>query len=269
MSRSYGGAHLQTSRQLEVFEPAINGRDADRTQTHVVNLPGVKDQGSWPVCSAVVAVTLYEQLLLRERNWPWHSVEMGWAWTYLMGLRKLSKDDAHLLNEQLLSGVPLSVAIEALAEHGVIATGSGLPINDPAALQRELAKRRITPVTRLEFPLRTLKILPTVTAIYDAVQAQYAVGFAFAVDATVDEWMQDPAAQNASDNVLRTPPAGAPRLATHSAVITGVNMSARMVTVLNSFGRDFGVFGFFFITFQTLLRPDFANLDFHVLTRAG
>lgn len=268
MSRSYGSAQLKDPPYLSVFTPEILLAQERRTKALVKNLPAVKDQGSWPVCSAVVAVTLYEQLLLRESAWPSGASEMGWAWTYLEGRRRLL-EQGQTVNAQLLTGVPLSVSLDALAESGVIAGSVGLRINDPEALRSDLNERHMTPYTRLEFPLRTLKVLPTATAIYDAIQAQYAVGFGFAVDEVVDRWLQDSEAQNASDNILQTPPAGAPRLATHAAVITGIDMNERMVTVMNSFGRDFGLFGFFFITFQALLRPDFANLEFYIITRTG
>lgn len=308
MARSYGASHLITSEFSEfpigVFAPAVFpergkrklrllGRsaaeqgvaDVSRGTAIVKNLPAVKDQGELPVCSAVVSLTLYEQLLLREglmalptaQGFLFKSpVELGWAWVYLSGRRLLETKAAaqpHFGNhaqvrEQLLSGLPLRLALQGLIEGGILTASDGLYLNDPMRLQEQLAELQHSPRGMLVAPLRVLSVLPTVEALYDVVSSQYAVGFAFAIDPTIDAWMHSASAQEETEYELPAPPEGSPRLATHAAVITAVDVKARKVTVQNSFGSTFGIMGFFFVPFGLLLRSDFSGLQFFVLLRA-
>jgi hypothetical protein len=263
--RRYGAAH---ARQLpfDTFAPRTGRGEA---LARVESLPAVKNQGSLPVCSAVVALSMYQQLLLLHGYSPNGSrsaaPELGWAWIYL---RARASAQGVPVNAQLLSGVPLDEALRALVLHGVL-TEAGFFLYDPAALQEQLEQLSYTPRGRLLCPLRVLSVLPTEEALAAALRGQAAVGFAFAIDTLVDAWMHDAAAQQDTAFELPAPAQGSPRLATHAALITALDATARRVTVQNSFGPDFGLMGFFFVPLSLLLRADFSGLQFYILTRAG
>ena len=294
MARSYGASHPTIEFPVGVFTPAVVAERGSsglggvqetscREMAMVRNLPAVKDQGELPVCSAVVSLTLYEQLLLREgltalpsdRGFTFKApVELGWGWLYLSGRRILEDRDALLLGqgqvqEQLLSGLPLRLALQGLIERGVLTASDGLYLNDPVRLQAQLAELQHTPRGMLATPLRVLSVLPTIEALYDVVSSQYAIGFAFAIDSVIDAWMHSASAQEETGYELPAPQEGSPRLATHAAVITAIDVKAQRATVQNSFGSTFGIMGFFFAPFGLLLRSDFSGLQFFVLVRAA
>jgi hypothetical protein len=224
---------------------------------------------------------MYQQLLIREdlaaspagkKAFRSQNLEQSWAWIYLQAqdlARKASSTSQGLGVVQLLPGVPFLLALLALQDRGLLVTDLSLPLREPQALERELHALGYTPRGHLAVPLRVLSVLPTPSALFDTLAAQYTIGFSFAIDATVDRWMHDAAAQQRSAFVLPAPPAGSPRLATHAAVITALDMEAQEVTVQNSFGPSFGIMGFFYIPLTLLLRPDFTELRFHILVRSG
>ena len=282
MSRSYGAITFASGSVHSVFAPHTLPASAPRTVAMVNDLPAVKDQGSLPVCSAVVAVTMYEQLLLRENLGsapqlpslsqppPRGRRELGWAWVYISGRRLLQAGAGSAIHEQLLAGLPLAVALDALIKDGVLADETeGLLHNNPIELERQLQQLSYTPRGVLATPLRILAVIPTADAIYEALRAQYVVGFALAVDCLIDAWMHSKEKQEESGAELPSPLAGSPRLATHAAAITAIDMGLQRVTVQNSFGSGFGIMGFFFIPLRLLLRPEFSNLQFFILLRAG
>jgi len=240
----------------------------------VNNLPVVKDQADMPVCAALVALTMYEQLLLREnlhKQLGFRGTELGWAWIYLSGRELVTKDAESVIEEQLLTGLPLVVALDALVEKGVLVGGlhGNLHINNPMVMAEELERLTYTPTGQLAVPVRYLAVLPTIEALCAAVESQYVIGFAFGIDENIDRWMHSKYLQQATSFQLPDPQSGAPRLATHAAIITAVDSKLMRVTVQNSFGIKFGTMGFFFISLHLLLRPKFSNLEFYVLTRAG
>ncbi len=81
--------------------------------------------------------------------------------------------------------------------------------------------------------------------------------------------MLSQALQMESGFVCPSPVLGAPRLATHAAVIVGVDLERQRVTVQNSFGLSFGLDGFFYIPFMLLLDEAFSGLRFYILLRAS
>ena len=298
MSYSYGAAGLRSGFPFDLFDPKVLGHghcgrhlgtDDNANDgaygipavAMVRDLPAVKFQGPWPVCSAVAALTMYEQLLLREGHIPalhpvhadlsFPSVEYGWAWIYHSGRSKMAKHgskETHAVNEQLLGGLPLAVALQALCERGVLTNEDGFPLFNPTDLQKALDAAPYSPLGRLATPLRLLTVMPSADSIYEVLSAQYAIGFVFAVDAEIDKWMHDIEAQRRSLFELPPPAAGSPRLATHAAVVTAMNRTTMLLTIQNSFGVDFGEMGFFYMSVPLFLQNDFTGLQFHVLVRA-
>ncbi len=277
MERSYGALGLRNSPFLSIFTPIIfprvPGETPHRMLAVVQDLPRVKDQGDMPVCAAVAALTLYEQLLLREnlrRTSSRPAGELGWAWTYLSGRAAMEQAaGVSVAEEQLLAGLPLEAALQALVDRGVLWDEAGFCRSDPFALEEQLRQLAASPRTFLAVPLRVLALTPTAESLYDAVAAQHSIAFAFAVTPVTDEWMRSPLEQSETGYELPSPLAGSVRLATHAAVITAVDLGRERVTVQNSFGEAFGTMGFFFILFRDLFQPEFAGLRFFVLLRAG
>ena len=274
MSRSYGALSILSARPLNIFTPDVGACASSRAISIVMNLPVVKDQGDLPVCPALVALTMYEQLLLRENMHSLFGVkggEMGWAWIYLSGREIVTQDRNFVVEDQLLTGLPLVIALDALINRGVLigSQSNNLHINDPVRLQKHIHKLNYTPMGTLAVPLRYLAVLPTSEALHDVILSQYVIGFVFGIDANIDRWMHSKELQEATSFQLPDPPSGAPRLATHAAVITAIDMQLMRATVQNSFGLSFGTMGFFFVSLHLLLRPNFSNLEFYVLTRAG
>lgn len=274
MSRSYGALSVLNTRPLSVFTPDIGANALRCSISTVKSLPVVKDQGSLPVCAALVALTMYEQLLLREnlRNQLGvKETELGWAWIYLSGRALVLHDQNSIVEDQLLTGLPLVIALDALIHRGVL-VGNQIDrfhINDPVRLEKHLKHLNYTPIGKLVVPLRYLAVLPTVEALRDVIISQYVVGFVFGIDANIDRWMHSKELQEATSFQLPEPLSGAPRLATHAAVITAIDMQLMRATVQNSFGLNFGTLGFFFVSLHLLLRPNFSNLEFYILVRAG
>ena len=273
MTRSYGALSLLNNRPLDVFTPRI-GVSTDMCSVSMVsNLPVVKDQGDLPVCAAVVALTLYEQLLLREniQSQTVGGTELGWAWIYLSGRDVASQDRNSVVEDQLLTGLTLVAALDALVSRGVLVDNRAdlLYINDPVQLSQKLSELNYTPIGQLAVPLRYLAVLPTAEALHDVILSQYAIGFVFGIDVVIDRWMHSKELQQATSFEIPEPPSGSPRLATHAAVITAIDIKLMRATVQNSFGSGFGTLGFFFIPLRLILRPNFSNLEFYVLVRAG
>lgn len=285
MSFSYGAAGLRSGFPFDLFDPKVlggEGHSGAPVVAMVRDLPAVKYQGPWPVCSAVTALTMYEQLLLREGHVPalhpavsddlsFAPVKYGWAWIYHSGRSKMEKhrnQETHEVREQLLGGLPLAVALQGLCERGVLTNEDNLPLFDPGELQKALDTASYSPLGRLATPLRLLTVMPDIDAIYAVLAAQYVVGFAFAIDAEIDRWMHDIDAQRRSAFVLPSPTDGSPRLATHAAVVTALDRSTMLLTVQNSFGKSFGDVGFFYMSVPLFFQNDFTGLQFHVLVRA-
>lgn len=272
MKRSYGALSLLNARPLDIFTPDVRRAKPLREISMIQNLPAVKDQGEMPVCTAVAALTMYEQLLLRENLHGYsktHRGELGWAWIYLGGINMIEQDNAATVHEQLLTGLPFVTALQALIARGVVTSSPDLFINDPAKLAKQLQSLDYTPWGRLAVPLRMLAVLPTIEALYDVIQAQYAIGFVFAIDSTIDHWMHNKELQVATEYELPHPSDGSPRLATHAAIVTAIDLNLRRATIQNSFGSQFGTMGFFFVSLPLLLKPQFSNLEYYVLVRAG
>lgn len=272
MKRHYGAVQLVDPLPTSMITIEVDD-NSGRTVARLANLPGVKDQGTDPVCSAVVATTLYEQLLLRDGLHTHSSITRcsNWAWIFLFGQRLIasspqSKAPTH---EQLLQGLPLAVCLQALATGGLLQDCERFSTGSVKALQRELSALSYSPRGQLLCPLRVVSLLPTAEALHDAVRAQHAVGFAFAIDATIDRWMHSAQEQIDSYFQLPIPQQGSARLATHAAVITAVDLINGTATVQNSFGPLFGTMGFFFIPLHLLLQSEFSGLQFYILIRAG
>lgn len=287
MPYTYGAAGLRVGFLLDIFDPHTSVGDVRRQPpvALVRNLPAVKEQGRFPVCSAVTALTMYEQLLLREGHvasgrggrsvavpdFAFPSVVYGWAWIYHSGrvlMKALQKGSTHEVHEQLLGGVPLATSLRGLCEKGVLTNEDGLPLQDPDKLQLALEQANFSPVGHLAVPLRVLTVMPTVEAIYAVLAAQYVIGFSFAVNEEIDEWMHDVNAQRATNWTLPEPKAGSPRLATHAAVVTAIDTTAMLLTIQNSFGPAWGFMGFFFMSLPLFFQVAFTGLQFHVLARA-
>lgn len=270
MARSYGALSVMNARPLNIFVPDIQLDPCPISS--VKNLPVVKDQGSQPVCAAVVVLTMYEQLLLRENIYSlWDKrTELGWGWIYVVGQEILHNDDFLMVQDQLLSGLPLVTALFALISRGVWTPPTpGVSINDPVTLSKYIQEMKYSPIGNLAVPLRFLSVLPTTEALIGALQSQYVIGFAFSIDSVIDQWMHSKELQEATSFELPDPQLGSTRLATHAAVITAIDLDLDRATVQNSFGSSFGTLGFFFIPMRLLLRPFFSNLEFYILLRAG
>jgi hypothetical protein len=102
MTYKYCAAGIRFNLFYEIFDPVIFYDTRNMPSIAIVsNLHAVKDQGQWPVCSAVTALTMYEQLLLREGHAPAlyplskeieiPAVKYGWAWIYLSGGQKIQE----------------------------------------------------------------------------------------------------------------------------------------------------------------------------------
>jgi hypothetical protein len=267
MDYSYGAANALNTYPLSVFAPSTWNPCAPRDVAAVENAPQVRDQSSFPVCSAVVALSMYEALLLREKLDDSMHAELNWAWLYLWG-RRFAHRDLTIADEQLLTGIPLLAALKALVERGVLAYGD-LQLEGPDELEEQLRHLDYTPWGALAAPLRVLALLPTATSIYDALAAQHVVGFAFAIDSETDRWLNSELEQARTGYELPSPIPGRVRLATHAALIIALDMTSARVTVQNSFGARFGANGLFFIPVSLLLRQEFASLEFYILARAG
>lgn len=289
---SYGAAHLLVEFPMDVLSPRSLAWPPAVLTARVINLPMVKDQGDLPVCTAVVAVSLYEQLLLREEEFTtmldvqdaWSSglsrgiahvaQELGWGWTFLMGEQLLRGGDDNstprAIRPQLLAGMPLPLALSALQKEGVLAAQKSRHVNDPVRLARKLESGSGTTVKgKLAVQLRQLTLVPTRQNIFEAIASQFAIGFAFGIDARIDRWMRSRDLQVESGFVCPSPMLGAPRLATHAAVIVGADLELQRVTVQNSFGLSFGLDGFFYIPFMLLMDDAFSGLRFYILLRAS
>ena len=265
----YGSAQLALNFPGEIFVPNIF-REGERrpSMALVENVPDVKDQGEFPACSAVAALSLYESWALRKRD-ARPNEPLSWAWVYIKGLESLARAEGARVKKQLLGGMPLEWAIGTLLEHGVVSANYFEDGNNPSSLREEIGALKISPVGRLKVPLRLLMIQPTRNAIFDAIWSQHLIAFSFAVDSTIDAWMHDKTLQDLSGYVCPAPPPGSPRLATHAVVIKGVDRRRDVVIVQNSYGSDFGLDGSFYVSFSALLSVSFSNLAFYILSQAA
>ena len=260
----YGASHQTEHFPMSVFEPQIRGNRA--TLANVEDPPVVKNQGNHPTCSAVAVIGLYESWLRRSGG---DAPELSWAWTYLNALKMLDSHGSVPVKEQLLSGIPLHLCISALLEFGTISADTFGEGNDPVALRRETESRAMTPAGRLWVPMRSFMVLPTRDALLDAVWSQHPVAFTFGIDRTIDSWMHSEDQQRLTNYVCPRFSETSIRLATHAAIITGIDLERDTARIQNSFGISFGEDGYFYMDLPSLLEHASTGLSFYVLTRAG
>ena len=237
---------------------------------HLVRTIGVPhfDQGSLPVCTAVAATTLvslaYASL---DRDHPDPAV----AFTYLAGQELVERREDVSIESQLAGGLPLASCVEAVCLSGVVPRASVPTPDDPEAL-RQWLKTQNTDVAALgrahavlPTDFRPLRLFPSEENLKAALIGAKAVAFSFRIGEIIDRWMRSPALQRGSG--YRVPPAAdvGPRLATHACVIVGFEDAESAFRVRNSFGRNWGIDGDFWVPYGTMMRPSFSAGEFYAI----
>lgn len=258
--RRYGAAALMTTSPQVEFLLSNETRAGDAALSQELSL---HDQGQEPVCTAMVALALYENFLIRHgRPAP---RPQAWMWIYYSSLTSEAQD---VITTQLLTGVPLLSALKALQERGLARPfGKEEDLAAYAAHLQQLDGQGLSPLTTPAVAFRIVRVLPQLPSFFELLSRGVAIGFTFGVDARIDEWMHDATAQLESNYECPVPGSWTDRLATHAAVIVALELTHVRVKVQNSFGKDFGEEGYFYIRLSLLWEPAFTNQEFFAFLR--
>lgn len=219
-------------------------------------------QGRAPVCSAVASLTLLQIAELKRGVAP---RALSAPYSYFAALEVVRGKENASIRQQLSGGVPLAAAVQAVCEHGVV---SGDTSNIYESLleydERRFAEQRQT-VASLPWPCRAFRLFPDTEQVRLALFGGFAVGIAFQIDPDIDRWMRDPELQHGTRFVIpRRDPFGV-AIGAHACVIVGADDDTQLFTVRNSFGREWGERGHFFIPYDLLLLTSFSNNEFFIL----
>jgi hypothetical protein len=232
----------------------------------------VWDQGEDPTCTSAAALgALAGFYSLRGERLG----DVSLAYTYLGSEQIISSEDVSVeVEDQLRAGVPLAAAMESVRRFGVVrssAFGGGVEeiANAPVALAKLLKSQdqtledlRKESATLLRPAPRAVRLFPTEENIVSALSGKLLVPFSFRIDASTDEWMSSRELQEGTGFVLPSPSQSTSRVATHACLITAFDSEARLFTVRNSFGPQWGRAGDFYVPSSTIFASSFSGSDF-------
>jgi hypothetical protein len=226
------------------------------------------DQQTFPVCTAVAALDLLAYAQVRTRNQPTrYSVSM----TYLAA-QLMTHTDKVLVEQQFLSGLPLSVTLQSVIKFGTVPILGSKEDLDPELMMRYIKDHGETIESYLHkfanIPmngsLQVSRLYPSIDNIRQALFNGYAVAFAIRIDVNINEWFTNKTMQASTGYVI---PISSPfdRVATHAMHIVSSDDSTRLFKVKNSMGADFGDSGYCYTTYSSVLDHSFTGLAFFIM----
>lgn len=234
----------------------------------VVRTQGVHiyDQKGLPICTAAATTTLLE---LAGAAVNVYIEDIAVSYIYLAGKHLVSGASTGIQN-QVEGGLPLAACIQGLCTFGAIAKRHVPFPDDPFKLEKWMASENLSfevlssKFADLPGDLRPLRIYPSLDSLRATILGGKAIAFSFRIGPVADEWMRNNYLSHGSPTFPPIDDLG-PRLATHAAVIIGYDDDKNMFLVQNSFGEDWGMQGFFWISFDTVLCPRFSGSEFYAL----
>lgn len=271
MDRAYGSVMQMTLfssayplllYREEVDSPTKADQDADEFYTKMII-----DQKSYPICTAVVALTM-----LRYTEWK-RGLTPGvysYAHQYFYGKDLVQRDDGHEIEPQLLGGLPLAAVLQSIRDYGVKRGSNSESDLDPKLAASEVGhtdvKRWAIAHNSLAIDVKINRLYPTLSNLVNAIKGGDKVGLCIRIDRHADEWFKSPGQQRQSKYVLPEPRFYHPRVATHAVLIVNVDEETKLFMVQNSFGSENGHGGFFFMSSESVLNGNMTGLEFFTLS---
>jgi hypothetical protein len=264
---SYGASLLQsfgTPSVLTIFEPQENLPPSIELLNDTA-LP-IWNQKKAPICSAIAAITLLQLAQVQKRQSP-HIYYAPFTYGSALKLVNQLTNLPARVRQQASIGVPLAAAVQGLCTYGVVEKHSVLDDNYVEFIQFDMNNfdHMARTEASLPWPVRAFRLYPSIEQVRLAIFGGFAVAFLFQIDREIDYWMRHTDLQVGSRFILPRPSATPTVIATHACVIVGADDSKGLMRVRNSYGKDWGDNGYFWIEYSSLLITAFTNNEFFVI----
>jgi len=243
--------------------------------------PPVMNQGSLNACTAFSVTAVVMCTSLQQRIIPLWKLEP--LFLYGETLRAMLRETPRASDTERppVSAVPAWQKTSVLVDSGatileafVAARNYGIAAQDatpPGFSWDSVPDARVKKSAAAHRPNRIASVEQSLDSLCAAVASGFAIGFTVAISADANKWMRDVSLQRPT--FVFPTPWGAQDVGSvigaHAVAIVGYSDVGKIFTIRNSWGPGWGDDGHFFMTYQTVLTPQWCRDFFVVLDLVG